>query len=56
MDATKWASLATAVAVSFEDATPNDIRDGTRLFLEAYCANLQEEDTGTGEAVLPVVE
>ena len=40
MNAGKWTSVASAVAVEFEKASFEDRKDGTRLFLQAHCAGL----------------
>ena len=40
MNAEKWTSVASAVAVEFEKASFEDRKEGTRLFLQAHCATL----------------
>ena len=46
MNAEKWASVATAVAVEFGEATFENLKEGTRLLLQAHCAKLLH-DTDT---------
>ena len=40
MTAEKWASLSAAVAVEFEKASDQELREGTRLFLQKHCAGM----------------
>ena len=40
MNAEKWTSVASAVAVEFEKASFEERKEGTRLFLQAHCAVL----------------
>ena len=37
MNAEKWASVSTAVAVEFEKASFEQLKEGTRLFLQKHC-------------------
>ena len=36
----KWTSVASAVAVEFEKATFEELKEGTRLILMEHCAGL----------------
>ena len=40
MNAEKWASVAAAVAVEFEKASFEELKEGTRLFLQKHCAGM----------------
>ena len=40
MNATKWSSVSAAVAVEFDQATFDDLKEGTRLFLQQHCAQM----------------
>ena len=44
LNAEKWTSVASAVAVEFEKASFEDRKEGTRLFLQAHCAGLLNVD------------
>ena len=36
----KWASVSTAVAVEFEKASFEQLKEGTRLFLQKHCEGM----------------
>ena len=40
MNAGKWASVSTAVAVEFEKASFEQLQEGTRLFLQKHCEGM----------------
>ena len=40
MNAAKWSSVSSAVAVEFDQATFDDLKEGTRLFLQQHCAKM----------------
>ena len=40
MNAAKWVSVSAAVAVEFEQASFDELKEGTRLFLQNYCAGM----------------
>ena len=47
MSAEKWATVQAAVAVEFENATLQQVKEGTRLFLKSHCETvLAQHDSG----------
>ena len=47
MSAEKWATVQAAVAVEFEKATLQQLKEGTRLFLKSHCETvLAQHDSG----------
>ena len=40
MNAETWASVSTAVAVEFEKASFEQLKEGTRLFLQKHCEGM----------------
>ena len=49
--ADKWASLGTAVAVPFEDATFAQKKEGARVYIERYCAGRVKGAAGSASTV-----
>ena len=43
MTAEKWATVQAAVAVDFENATVQQLKEGTRVFLMRYCQTMEAE-------------
>ena len=43
MNAEKWATVQAAVAVDFENATVQQLKEGTRVFLMRHCQTIEPE-------------
>ena len=51
MTAEKWATVQAAVAVEFEKATLQQLKEGTRLFLKSHCETVLAQHDSVDDAV-----
>ena len=51
MSAEKWATVQAAVAVEFEKATLQQLKEGTRLFLKSHCETVLAQHDSVDDAV-----
>ena len=51
MSAEKWATVQAAVAVEFEKATLQQLKEGTRLFLKSHCETVLDQHDSDDAAV-----
>ena len=51
MSAEKWATVQAAVAVEFENATLQQVKEGTRLFLKSHCETVLAQHDSVDDAV-----